>query len=450
MSELLKFLCENLPQFRKSRLPALYSDFEHLRITNPEGYAANVSAWLQGLAVATRSGVTPTIDKRPNLLSLSINEELLNALENEKGRPLSIGIVIREGIGKGQLIPRQKFMNLPSSIYEKSWVQRQWQVLTQGLKLYGIYRDSNRGDEFSEGEFVVLENIEAAATKAKLRLSDFRERCDRIFTRTNFTENFERILESKYPLSESDMELFLKFLARDMGVISYNSELVKLRSLNDKDEITSHDSTIASLKKLIEDLNIQIEGLTQKYGELTDSAKNAASRNNRNAALVALKSRKIVDQTIEKRYATLAQLENTLSKIVQASTQVEFVKIIEASTEVLITLNKETQALAPTEGVFDKLQDQIQLVDELDTQTTLGLEVDEDMLDLELQAIERDQQELEELETKAKLDTIKAMDRKSEEALLKASIDSEVQKKVVESTDVLENLSKKLDTIAIE
>ncbi|RKF62913.1 Uncharacterized protein OnM2_029026 [Erysiphe neolycopersici] len=440
MSELLKFLCEKIPQFRKSRLPALYSDFEHLRTINPEGYHANISAWLQGLAAAARAAAIPTINKRPNLLSFSLNEDLLNALENENVQPLSLGIVVREGIENGQLIPREEYMKAFSSIYEKSWARWPWKALSQGLNQLGFYRNPKL-DKSSTGEFVVLENIEAAAMKAKKRFSNFQERHDRIFTRAKFTEVFENVFDTVYPLSDSDMELFLKYLARDAGLISYNPELVKLRLANETDQITSDDLTIASLKKLIEDLNHQIQGLTLRHGELTHSAKEAVLKNNRTAALGVLKSKSLINQTLEKRYATLAQLEDVYLKIIQASTQVELVKVMETSTKVLMTLNEEVNALGPAEKVVDMLQDQIQLVDEINTQTALGLTVDEEMLDLELKAMVQNQEDIETLETKTKLDALKAMDRPSKEANAKALKNSEIQNELAESTNLLENLS---------
>ncbi|POS88156.1 hypothetical protein EPUL_000325 [Erysiphe pulchra] len=407
-------------------------------------YTANISAWLQGLAAAARAAAIPTINKRPNLLSFSFSEDLLNALENENVRPLSLGIVVREGIEKGQLIPRKEFMQAFSSIYEKSWAKWPWQALSQGLKQLGFYRNPKL-DKSSTGEFVLLENIEAAAMKAKKRFSSFQERHNRIFTRVKFTEDFEYILDTKYPLSDSDMELFLKFLARDLGLISYNSELVKLRLINETDQITSDDLTIASLKKLIEDLNNQIQGLTLRHEELSHSAKEAVLKNNRTAALGALKSKSLINQTIEKRYVTLAQLEEVYLKIVQASTQVELVKVMEASTKVLMTLNEEIQALGPTEKVVDMLQDQMQLVDEINTQTAHGITVDEDMLDLELEAMERDQEEIEALETKTKLDPLKVVDLPPKEANAMALKNSEIQKEFAESINLLENLSLEPD-----
>lgn len=444
MSELLKFLCENIPQFRKSRLPSLYSDFEHLRTLNPEGYKANISAWLQGLAAAASAAVIPTNNKRPNLLSISFNEDLLNALENENVRPLSIGIVVREGIEKGQLIPYKEFMEASLSIYEKSWALWPWQTLARGLKQLGLYRYPKL-DKSSIGEFIVVENMEAAAMKAKKRFLSFQEKHDRIFTRSKFTEVLESIFDNKYSLSDSDMNLFLKFLARDVGLISYNSDLVKLRLANEIDQITSDDLTIASLKKLMEDLNHQIQGLTLRHEELTHSAKEAVLKKNRIAALGALKTRSLINQTIEKRYTTLAQLEDVYLKIVQASTQVELVKVMEASTKVLMTLNEEVQALGSAEKVVDMLQDQIQLVDEISTQTTLGLTIDEDMLDLELETMERDQEDIEALETKTKLDALNAMDDSFEEAKAKASTNPEIQKELAESINLLDKLSLEPD-----
>lgn len=190
MSELIGFLCDNVPQFRKSRLSALYSDFSYLRSTNPDGYIANVSAWLQGLASATRAGVMPAINKNPNLLSLTINQDLIHALETENGRPLSIGIVVKEGMADGQLIPRKEFMETVSSIYQKSWSTWPWYTLTRFFRQFGNFHRFSRDEVLPAMELVVLENLEAAAKEAKKKLSNFNGRSEKLFSRATFAAEF--------------------------------------------------------------------------------------------------------------------------------------------------------------------------------------------------------------------------------------------------------------------
>jgi charged multivesicular body protein 7 len=76
----------------RARLASLYSDFRVQRTTNPDGYAANVSAWLVGLSHAAKDHALP---EENGTLALKTGESLLRALETkEHGRPLALGAVI--------------------------------------------------------------------------------------------------------------------------------------------------------------------------------------------------------------------------------------------------------------------------------------------------------------------------------------------------------------------
>ncbi|KAH0548250.1 hypothetical protein GP486_008041 [Trichoglossum hirsutum] len=98
MSELLNFILNHEEQFRRARLPSLYSDFRHQRTTNPDGYAVNVSAWRAALGHAAREGLIPSPDTRSDLLVLRFSDDLRRALETKEwGRPLALGAVIVSG-----------------------------------------------------------------------------------------------------------------------------------------------------------------------------------------------------------------------------------------------------------------------------------------------------------------------------------------------------------------
>ena len=112
MSALLDFLLRQCDRFKRSdfmlyffmgtdlgyraRLPSLYSDFAPQRSSNPDGFAANVAAWQEGLVMATRAGAL-SVDGESTVdtLSLKTGEALLQALETKEwGRPLALGSVI--------------------------------------------------------------------------------------------------------------------------------------------------------------------------------------------------------------------------------------------------------------------------------------------------------------------------------------------------------------------
>ena len=191
MSELLTYLQTNLPQFRKSvltsvfshnfnvntsifiltnprnRLAALYSDFRHLKTTNPDGYAANIEAWRSGLSAAARAGVTPSRD----LVSVNIDEEFLRGLQSKEwGRPISLGTVVREAEAKKEVMLFQEFMASEGSIYARRWgisIPGPLDVLKWGLRTVGVLGEEQ--DKILVGRVVLLENLELAGKEVAMR-----------------------------------------------------------------------------------------------------------------------------------------------------------------------------------------------------------------------------------------------------------------------------------------
>lgn len=394
----------------------------------------------------------PTTNASRNLLSLTINQELLQALETKHGQPLALGKAIQEGITKGQLIPYQEFLESPLSVYKKSWSLRPWNIIIQGLRQLGIYLTQTEDYGFSMEKLVILENLEAAGNEAKKRFLGFHARSDKVITRASFVNEFNSVFDSRTLLSESDMDLLLKFLSRDLGLICYNAEIVKWKSSNDQNVITLEDTTVASLKDIIKTIDNQIRCLSQKIEELSCSAKVAISKKNRAAAIAALRSKKLMSSIVEKRYATLAQLEEVFFKIEQASDQVELVKIMEASTEVLTGLNKEVGGVEKVEFIIENLQEQIKLVDEVSTSTEVGNAVDAGEIDDELEAMMQDEKE----KTKAREATEKFQDESETNKILGALKETEsqflsvkerplndpdLQKDLTESTNLMKDLS---------
>ncbi len=82
------------------RLASLYSDFRQLRTTNPDGYDANIDAWVTALTRAARQGLLPSAagqggGHQNDQLILNVGPDLLQALETRQwGRPQALGVVI--------------------------------------------------------------------------------------------------------------------------------------------------------------------------------------------------------------------------------------------------------------------------------------------------------------------------------------------------------------------
>ncbi|KAI0148319.1 Snf7-domain-containing protein [Hypoxylon sp. NC0597] len=398
MSELLNYLVQNDESFRRARLPALYSDFRSQRTLNPDGFVANVAAWKRGLSSAALAGYAPSKSTTRNHLILDLDgDSLLRSLETKQfGRPLALGTVLQDAIASGEMMPLQQFLKAKESIYYRSWGSLPWAVVSWGLRQIGI---GGPGDSLPKGQFVVLQNLEvvskAFAEATANRTSPF----ERTFSKAHFQRTFAEGLIDKQRLSETDLEVLVKFLSRDKNVLATDGNTIKIRSSSEDTAITEEDSAIASLKELMEDLTRQTEVLSRRVDDLNAAAQDAVRRKNRIAALAALKSKKLAETNLSRRHATLSQLEDVASKIEQAADNVQLVKVMQSSTAALRSLNAQVGGADKVDEVLDNLREQMGEVDEVGNiiaEAGPAATVDEEEVDDEFEAMLAEERKKEE------------------------------------------------------
>jgi charged multivesicular body protein 7 len=141
--------------------------------------------------------------------------------------------------------------------------------------------------------------------------------------------------------------------------------------------------------------------MVARVEELSTIVKEAVIRKNRVTALATLRSKKLTEISLEQRYAMLNQLEEVAAKIVQASDNVELVKVMESSALVLHGLNKKVGGVDRVDQVFDNLREQMGEVDEVgniianavtESATIDSAEIDEELAMLERHEKEREQE----------------------------------------------------------
>ncbi|CAJ2512326.1 Uu.00g053410.m01.CDS01 [Anthostomella pinea] len=366
MSELLAYLVENDKNFRKARLPALYSDFRPQRTLNPDGFAANVAAWKRGLSHAAIAGHAPSKSPTRNHMILELDDSLLRALESKQyGPPLALGTVLQEALAAGELMPLHQFLTAKQSIYYKSWAHVPLTVLGWGLRQVGIV--GGPGDAMPKGQFVVLANLEDVAKIFADAAADRASPFERTFSKEHFRRTFEASLLEGRRLSEADFEVLVKFLSRDKEVLATEGTTIKIRNSAETEgaTISEEDSAIASLKELMEDLTHQTEVLSRRIDELSIAAQDAVRRKNRVSALAALKSKKLAESNLATRHATLNQLEEVAAKIEQAADNVQLVRVMQSSTAALRNLNAQVGGADKVDAVLDSLREQMGEVDEV-------------------------------------------------------------------------------------
>ncbi|KAI0466006.1 Snf7-domain-containing protein [Xylaria cf. heliscus] len=396
MSELLDYLLQNDQNFRKARLPALYSDFRPQRTLNPDGFVANVSAWKRGLSSAALAGHAPSKSSARNHLTLELDDALLRDLENKQfGRPLALGTVLQDALAAGEMIPLPNFLRATQSIYHKSWGTIPWAVAGWALRQVGL--TGGPGDSMPKGQVVVMQNLEVVAKAFSDVTAGRTTPFERIFSRTHFRRTFEAGLIEGQRLSDNDFDVLVKFLSRDKEVLAADGNTIRIRDPSETTTISQEDSAIASLKELMEDLTRQTEALSRRVDELNAAALDAVRRKNRVSALAALKSKKQTENNLATRHATLSQLEDVATKIQQAADNVQLVRVMESSTGVLRSLNAQVGGADRVDAVLDDLREQMGEVDEVgNVIAEVGTAVDEGEVDDEFEALLAEERKKEE------------------------------------------------------
>lgn len=366
----------------------------------------------------------------PNHLVLALDDSLLRSLESKQfGQPLALGTVVREAAAEKELIPLQEFTKSQQSIYQRSWSGVPWSVMSWTLRQLGVIDPSRGDDKLPKGQFVVVKNVEGAAKEFGNLMADKNSRFDRVFTKVQFQKTFSAALIKGQRLSDTDLDVVLKFLARDKGLIEYDGQTIRINGAGEQGGVTEEDSAIASLKELMESLKHQTNLLNTRIEELAASAKEAVTRKNRLAALAALKSKKIAEASLTTRYATLNQLEEVAAKIEQAADNIQLVKVMEASAGALQSLNAQVGSAERVDSVMDHLREQMSATDEVGAilAESTGAVVDEGEIDDELEAMEMQERQKEEEERLKKEEA----ERKVKEAQ-EAKEAEEAQKKLNE------------------
>ncbi|KAF6829884.1 snf7 family protein [Colletotrichum musicola] len=429
MGDLADFLVERDQNFRKARLPALYSDFRPQRTLNPDGFQANVSAWRQALARAAWEGRVASQVSAPSLLVVNVDEQLVRSLESKQfGRPLALGTVVREAVDDKDLYPLKDFLSAKESIYAKTWSQVPWSVVSWAAGQLGFGGRSTMGeDKLPTGRFVVLKNVETTAKSLAEKVSAADTRFDRTYTKSHFRKTYADTLVENRSLSETDVDILLVFLSRDKGLVIYDGKVVKIKGSGAEDDepaITEEDAAVSSLKELIDDLKQQTALLSSRVDELTTTAKEAVTKKNKVAAMAALRSKKLTESSLEKRFATLSQLEDVAARIQQARDQVQLVKVMEASAGALKGLNEKVGGAERVGDVVDALREQMGEVDEVGNliAEANAAPADEVEVDDELAEMEREEREREEAVERARKEAQEAKEAEEMRKRLEAEM----------------------------
>ncbi|KAI5281615.1 hypothetical protein KEM54_003124 [Ascosphaera aggregata] len=429
MSDLLSWILENQDSFRKNRLPSLYSDFSTQKQTNPDGYDTNVAAWQKALSQAALAGQLNTTALKArsrtrkgdgttpdcgNIVVLSTSDQLASELETkEYGRPIALQCVIDELTKSGALMPLDYFLTTQTSPFKKSWIPSisllqlpsagqvmGWSVRTlKGLLIPSSEEERLLG-RLRQGEYVIVANLKVVAEHiVKEAGDDIGPTADRIFSKESF---------AKEHCTWNDVLI---------AFAHSGSQTLKFLTPSEPAAITQEDTTIASLKTAISELNVHITRLEHVITSLTSQIQIALASKNRVAAASALRKRKLAENRLQIRTNTLFQLESVYLNIQQAQDQIGIVNVMRESTKTLRGLNDRVGGIDNVQDIVDELRSEMDTVDEVShiVHNTGGAAViDEDEIGHELaKLMEADKESAESEETKNKLAALEAFEKEA-------------------------------------
>lgn len=313
------------------------------------------------------------------------------------------------------------------SIYQKSWIPDPFTVLKWSLRQIGLLKHGSYDADghLRQGSLVILQGLEQVSKQlVALQTKKGSAVTDRVMSRETFAEQVAQT--DIGALSDSEIELLLRYLSRDKEILSYDSNTVKFKSTSAEhpEPITQEDSTIASIKALITSLESQVSALNTRISDLQITAKSAVESKNKNAALSALRSKKLAESNLQSRTETLYKLEEVYNKIEQAVDQVQVIQVMQASTATLRSLNKRIGSVENVDAIMDDLREQMGQVDEVGQVLQEPLRgdaaIDDAEVDDELEAMEREEtarkEELKAEATKAKFAELEILEAAGKQA----------------------------------
>ncbi|KIR34138.1 hypothetical protein I352_03373 [Cryptococcus deuterogattii MMRL2647] len=351
-----------VPPPSRARLQALYASTSAQRTANPTGYAANSQWWAGVLEETLRTGWLN--GEGGDRLVLKIDNGILGRLEDDKGsRPKGLGGVVETlaTTTPPTLHPLAHFMisetplHVPASLTSRFIGRPLWWAFSQ-LNPFGgsekVVKEEMFWVKYGQGkEYVHMPLLEV------IKVLDA-----------------DQVAES-HPISEADR-----------GAVSVLNALRRVEK--------------------------QVVGIEEQISQSHEKAKKYLASKQKNIALSYLRSKKHLEDLLAKRVASSEQLHAVIRSIDQAKGDVEILAAYETSTSTLTkVLAHPSLSLERIAATTDALSEAMANQEEIDQAVRIGgevamggkrVEVDEDELAKQLEALVEEEKQAEQEKTEKK------------------------------------------------
>ncbi|WWD21781.1 hypothetical protein CI109_106268 [Kwoniella shandongensis] len=413
----------------QARLQALYASTSTQRGTNPTGYAANSQWWSSVLEETLRSGWLngDSTEGGGDRLVLTVDETLLGRLEDSKGvRPKGIGGVVEtlSTTSPPTLHPLTHFfasplpIHAPPSLTSRFIGRPLWWAVSQ-LNPFGSSSDKVEKEEvlwarYGKGkEYVHMPLLEqtSASFTAYMSTNPILSYTTSLFDLESFREEFgeacfpsspsaKKLPAGKHRLSKKDVEVLIKWLERDCGLVVTDGKVIKILEPGQEDTdhpINEADRGAVSVMNALRKIELQISSIEEQIAQSHEKAKKHLSLNQKTIALSYLRSKKQLEDLLAKRVGSSEQLRAVIRSIDQAKGDVEIMAAYETSTSTLTqVLSHPSLSLDKIADTTDALAEAMADQEEIDQAVRLGgevamgskrVEVDEEDLAAELEGL---------------------------------------------------------------
>ncbi|WWC68242.1 uncharacterized protein I206_102165 [Kwoniella pini CBS 10737] len=401
-----------------ARLQALYASTSSQRTTNPTGYKANYQWWSSVIEETLRTGWLN--GEEGDRLILKVDDSMLSKLEDNLGRrPKGIGGVIDGMINTtpptlyllstylSSLTP----LHAPPSLTSRFIGKPLWWAVSQlnpfGSSSETIEKEDVLWSRYGKGkEYVHIPLLEQSASAfiAHLSKNPILSYTDALFDMDTFSEGYGEIClpssssSKKLPagihkLSNKDIEVLIKWLNRDCGLIVSDGKIIKILEADQiptDHPITEADKGVISVINAQRKVEKQIIGIEEQINQSQEKAKKQLAKGQKTTALSYLRSKKQLEDLLAKRISSSEQLGTVIRSIDQAKGDVEIMSAYETSTITLKSiLSNPSLSIEKIENTTNLLAEVIADQEEIDQAIKIGGE-----LSMNEKRIEIDEEEL--------------------------------------------------------